>query len=312
MKNTILIVFAILALGQKAYCWGKTGHFIVGSNAALLLGELDKKNEFLKRHNFDLGYYSNVPDVVWKAPETYSAESPQHFLDSEIFEKETGKKLNEMAKDFGTDRIAFEKKYPLVPLSAGRAPWRVFELNQSLEKSTARLRDTKLSQKEKQSEQENWLLTAGVMGHYIGDLSQPLHCTEVYDGQKTNQKGIHSFFEERVVEELYPQIATLALERAKKLWKEKSSKLKASAFEVTFIECEESKAFIEKVQEIDKKIGRNDIEKAKKEYVNLVADRLAAGSFYLAYVWNKSLDWDYDGEKFYYFGAKPEFIKPLK
>ena len=36
---------------------------------------------------------------------------------------------------------------------------------------------------------------AGVMAHYIGDLSQPLHDTKNYDGQLTGQPGIHAFFE---------------------------------------------------------------------------------------------------------------------
>jgi len=38
------------------------------------------------------------------------------------------------------------------------------------------------------------------MGHYIGDAHVPLHVTINYDGQFTNQKGIHSFWESRVPE----------------------------------------------------------------------------------------------------------------
>ncbi len=38
------------------------------------------------------------------------------------------------------------------------------------------------------------------MGHYIGDAHVPLHTTENYNGQMTNQVGIHGFWESRLPE----------------------------------------------------------------------------------------------------------------
>lgn len=38
------------------------------------------------------------------------------------------------------------------------------------------------------------------MGHYVGDASVPLHTTENYNGQMTNQRGIHAFWESRLPE----------------------------------------------------------------------------------------------------------------
>jgi hypothetical protein len=38
------------------------------------------------------------------------------------------------------------------------------------------------------------------MGHYIGDAHVPLHTTSNYNGQKTNQHGIHGFWESRIPE----------------------------------------------------------------------------------------------------------------
>lgn len=38
------------------------------------------------------------------------------------------------------------------------------------------------------------------IGHYIGDAHVPLHCTENYNGQMTNQSGIHGFWESRLPE----------------------------------------------------------------------------------------------------------------
>ena len=38
------------------------------------------------------------------------------------------------------------------------------------------------------------------LGHYIGDAHVPLHTTENYNGQLTNQIGIHGFWESRILE----------------------------------------------------------------------------------------------------------------
>jgi len=38
------------------------------------------------------------------------------------------------------------------------------------------------------------------MGHYIGDAHVPLHTTENYNGQLTDQVGIHAFWESRIPE----------------------------------------------------------------------------------------------------------------
>jgi len=38
------------------------------------------------------------------------------------------------------------------------------------------------------------------LGHYIADAHVPLHTTSNYDGQKTNQVGIHAFWESRIPE----------------------------------------------------------------------------------------------------------------
>ncbi len=43
------------------------------------------------------------------------------------------------------------------------------------------------------------LQMGGVLGHYIGDLSQPMHNTSDYDGQSIDDPGIHAYFETTLV-----------------------------------------------------------------------------------------------------------------
>ncbi|WP_050977503.1 phospholipase C/P1 nuclease family protein [Nitritalea halalkaliphila] len=44
------------------------------------------------------------------------------------------------------------------------------------------------------------LRLAADIGHYIGDAHVPLHTTKNYNGQYTNQYGIHGFWETRLPE----------------------------------------------------------------------------------------------------------------
>lgn len=47
---------------------------------------------------------------------------------------------------------------------------------------------------------------AAELGHYVADAHVPLHTTSNYDGQKTNQTGIHGFWESRIPELLGNQL----------------------------------------------------------------------------------------------------------
>ena len=50
------------------------------------------------------------------------------------------------------------------------------------------------------NDRENILKISADLGHYIADAHVPLHTTENYNGQLTNQEGIHAFWESRLPE----------------------------------------------------------------------------------------------------------------
>ncbi len=56
----------------------------------------------------------------------------------------------------------------------------------------------------------------GIMGHFVGDMTQPYHATADYDGWATGQGGIHSYFETDLVESL-EGLEEEVFERAKDL-----------------------------------------------------------------------------------------------
>ncbi len=58
----------------------------------------------------------------------------------------------------------------------------------------------RLTEAFRQKDEARILRLAAEMGHYIGDAHVPLHTTENYNGQLTNQLGIHAFWESRIPE----------------------------------------------------------------------------------------------------------------
>jgi hypothetical protein len=70
----------------------------------------------------------------------------------------------------------------------GIAPWNIS------------LMVTKLTTAFEENRLDRILRLSAEIGHYIGDAHVPLHTTENYNGQLTNQKGIHGFWESRLPE----------------------------------------------------------------------------------------------------------------
>jgi hypothetical protein len=70
----------------------------------------------------------------------------------------------------------------------GILPWNLQQMQKRLTEAF-RVRDSKLI-----------LKICADIGHYIGDAHVPLHTTSNYNGQKSNQVGIHGFWESRIPE----------------------------------------------------------------------------------------------------------------
>ena len=147
---------------------------MVGSVAAQILAS--EGRPLFESHRFDLCYYNNVPDLLWKAPATYETERHEHYFNLEPILarlKKDGQKLSDLPQQ--RSRIDSSK----LELRWGRAPWRIQELYEHM---GTLARGLKKKGKDHQSLQAQWLITAGVLGHYVADLAQPLHCTEITTG----------------------------------------------------------------------------------------------------------------------------------
>jgi hypothetical protein len=73
-------------------------------------------------------------------------------------------------------------------MAHGTAPWNVFRVTKQLTRAF------------ENKDVPSILRFSADLGHYIGDLNVPLHTTANYNGQLSNQYGIHGFWESRLPE----------------------------------------------------------------------------------------------------------------
>ena len=180
MKKAIrssLLLFVLLLLHYHSYCWGFYAHQKINYYAVFLLPPemmvLYKPNIiFLSEHSTD-------PD---KRRYAVADEGPRHYIDIDHYGEypysSLPRKWTDAVAKFGEDSL---KKHGIVP-------WHV----------QAMLR--RLTDAFKEKNFSLIMKTSAEIGHYIADAHVPLHACSNHNGQFTNQKGIHGFWESRVPE----------------------------------------------------------------------------------------------------------------
>jgi len=125
-------------------------------------------------------------------------EDPNHFLDIDGLDdprpfKNVPREWDAYVAKYGAERAN----------RTGRLPWRVEEIYKLL---VARFQEAGKNPAGYGSENAAYL--SGVIAHYVEDAHQPFHGVVNYDGQATNQRGIHARFENDLV---LRNLATLTL-----------------------------------------------------------------------------------------------------
>jgi len=173
----IFFIFCLVLIAQYCFCWGFYGHKKINNYAVFLLPPqmmvlYKPYSEFLTEHAVD-------PD---KRRYMLSQEGARHFIDIDHYGKypyaDLPRKWNDAVSKFSEDSLR----------ANGIGPWWVQIMLQRL--TTAF----------KEKNQAKILKLSAEIGHYIADLHVPLHASSNHDGQLTNQKGIHGFWESRIPE----------------------------------------------------------------------------------------------------------------
>ena len=134
---------------------------------------------FFKKHISFLADNAVNPD---KRRYAVVGEAPRHFIDLDAYPDTSAATLPRYYKDatdrYGADTLALH----------GLVPWQI------------QLTKYQLTEAFKQRNVRRILRVAADLGHYIADANVPLHTTRNYNGQLTNQQGIHGFWESRLPE----------------------------------------------------------------------------------------------------------------
>lgn len=176
MKRLFLAALVLL-FSEPSFCWGFYGHRQINYYAVFLLPPemmvLYKPNaDFLMEHAVD-------PD---KRRYAITAEAPRHYIDMDKYGTAPYDSLPRKWKDAVT-------KYSTDSLNKhGIVPWWI---------QTMLIR---LTNAFREKNQAKILKYSAELGHYIADSHVPLHASSNHNGQYTDQRGIHGFWESRIPE----------------------------------------------------------------------------------------------------------------
>jgi hypothetical protein len=168
---------AIFAVAVVMISWGTFGHEHINRAAVFALPE--QMLPFFYNHIDFITQESTVPDLR-KYTLNDKAENPRHFVDLENFGS-----LDSLPKNMEETKKRYDEKFLQ---SNGTLPWFMQDMMEKLTKAFKEKKKTEI------------LFIAADLGHYLGDAHMPLHTSANYDGQLTNQKGIHALWESRIPE----------------------------------------------------------------------------------------------------------------
>ncbi len=330
-----VISCVVLAVCQPSvFAWGGRGHHAICSSAVHLVKNKELKS-FLQSKPQILGYLCNIPDTGWRSLPKEQSElgNPSHYINPEAlnisleqtpldFKKafEAWKKLKNIsdAKDDPKLKIQFHE-------DLGGLWWRAEQFYNLSSKELRKLKTAKDS--DKKIILKTFLTYLGLMGHFIGDVSQPYHSTKDYDGFKTGHGGIHIYYEEDCVAEfsadLENKIFTAAQKFQQPTWiKNKILENMKELSKISLSELpqiEKLDPLMEKSGEkdkhgISKKAERKSTAEGYKVFHELIETELARSAVLLAHSWDeifeKSGSPDFKIHGWLDFPHQPEFIPP--
>ncbi|MFT7034016.1 MAG: hypothetical protein ACJA2S_002525 [Cyclobacteriaceae bacterium] len=171
-----LLVLAFL-IPSQSFSWGFFGHKRINRLAVFTLPP--EMVPFYKKHIQYLTENAVNPDRRRYAVEE---EAARHYIDLDVYGDsavfEMPRYWNEAVEKYSEDTLQ----------AYGIVPWHIMTMKNFLTSAF------------KRGDVDAILRLSADIGHYIGDANVPLHTTENYNGQLTDQYGIHGFWESRLPE----------------------------------------------------------------------------------------------------------------
>lgn len=315
----LLAFLTLTGMYSQAQAWGGRGHSAICETAVFLVKEPGLK-DYLKNKPQMMAHICNMPDFFWRSlgSESTKLGNPTHFIDVEVI----GLKVNEIPLDFkhivstytGKPN-QFKKDATIfdIPTEFGSVWWRA---DQFFRRTLSFGKDLQTATAPKNSKEEfddklpynqavyEMAVSMGLMGHYVGDASQPLHNTADYDGYAAGHGGLHAYYEDLVVSEFDGDLPARVLKEARTMKNAKFLKPKTTVEKMKALSessMEELKLLFkldpvkkasvvtnEKGMEIKKAAERESPKVGYQRFNKVIVTQLARASVLLAHLWDQA------------------------
>jgi hypothetical protein len=177
MRRFFGLITLLIFLSAELGAWGFFAHRKINRQAVFSLPP-----EMMGFYKFHIEYITENAVNPDRRRYAVIGEAEKHFIDADAYGDSAVYKLprywNQALESFTEEELR----------SKGIAPWNVYHTK------------IQLTEAFKRKDMKAILRLSADLGHYIGDIHVPLHTTKNYNGQLTNQYGIHGFWESRIPE----------------------------------------------------------------------------------------------------------------
>ncbi len=345
LKIFLIATIPFILAPSLSLAWGGRGHDAI-CEAAVFLVKNQTLKEYLQNKPQMMGHLCNIPDTYWRGLSNDSRKygDPTHFIDIEVL----GLKISEIPADYkkivasytgSENKFKDGSKIFSVPTEFGSNWWRADQFYRLALEEAKKLKSLPPPPNSKEEQNEefsynkaffNMIIDLGLMGHFVGDASQPFHNTSDYDGYAANHGGIHAYFEDASVAFFGPD---LVLRISKK-----ASTMKPPAFlkpksviekmrglsEVSSLEIKSilkvdpvtkpSVVRIERGLSLRTAAERKPASEGFKKFEKLIIEEMARSSLLLANLWDQAYveagEPPIKGYKSYRYPLTPDFVMP--
>ncbi|WP_143961970.1 zinc dependent phospholipase C family protein [Litoribacter populi] len=177
MKKAICLLIFVLLSHSHSGAWGFFAHKRINRLAVFSLPP-----EMVGFFKANIQYITENAVNPDRRRYAVIGEAEKHFIDADAFGDSAVYKLprhwNQAVETYTEDSL---RKY-------GIGPWNAYRVK------------LQLTEAFKAKNKPAILRIAADLGHYLADINVPLHTTKNYNGQLTDQVGIHAFWESRIPE----------------------------------------------------------------------------------------------------------------
>jgi hypothetical protein len=184
VAGAALALLVAVAAATPVQAWSFNVHRFIAARAIDAMPPALKP--YYKKYRAQIVEHAIDPDLWRNAG--WEEEPPRHFLDLDAYGPYPFDALPhdhaEAVKKFGQAMVT----------KNGVLPWRTAEIYGKLVEAFTNLKNGR------PYAYENIKFFTSVLAHYVSDAHVPFHAIENYDGQLTNQHGIHARFETELFE----------------------------------------------------------------------------------------------------------------